>query len=501
MDTLEELLKGVTTLPTPPAIALKIIEEVKKDKFSINDFARIISNDPSLTAKILSVANSSFYGLTSKVESIERAVSILGLEALKNIALSFVLVKGFKKDTTDGFDHDLFWRRSITAATCTEIMSARLNIKREDTFVTPLLMDVGVLVMYLCRPEDFLKVLVEKKTSRITMYEAEMDVFGFDHQAVGSAILKKWGLPADIYEPIAHHHNLNGTPPEIQDFVDVLMISDMVSSVYHSDRSTETYAELSGLLLAKFNLDDTEANELIDKVAEKTAEILESFDIDTGNIRPYSEILQEANEELGRLNLSYEQLVMELRQEKKKVESLAHDLKLANEKLRNLVFQDELTGLSNYRCFDDYLDKELSRAERYTSKLSIIVADIDHLKKINDDYGHTQGDLVLRSIAAMFEGRMRRPDTVARYSNGKFAFILPETDIKGAAIFGERLRKLVEEKEIKMDKETVKVTVSLGITTYNPMDGKKTKDEIMDGAERALYNSKKSGRNKLSIIT
>jgi diguanylate cyclase (GGDEF)-like protein len=166
-----------------------------------------------------------------------------------------------------------------------------------------------------------------------------------------------------------------------------------------------------------------------------------------------------------------------------------------------LVFQDELTGLSNYRCFDDYLDKELSRAERYTSKLSIIVADIDHLKKINDDYGHTQGDLVLRSIAAMFEGRMRRPDTVARYSNGKFAFILPETDIKGAAIFGERLRKLVEEKEIKMDKETVKVTVSLGITTYNPMDGKKTKDEIMDGAERALYNSKKSGRNKLSIIT
>jgi diguanylate cyclase (GGDEF)-like protein len=479
---------------------VRIIQEIKRDKSSINELAKIISFDPALTAKILKVANSSFYGLPYKVDSIEKAVNILGLEALKNIALSFVIVRGFKRNSRDEFNHELFWKRSLTAAVSAEMITSKLGQKREDTFVTSLLMDIGVVVMYLSRPNDYLKVFDEKRTSGISTFEAERNVFGFDHMDVGSEILKKWGIPENIYLPIAYHHKKDGCPPQLQNVVETLMLSDISSSVYHSSKSIEKFGELRQLLQNKLNISDTEVRQFIDSIADKTMEILSTFEIEASEMKPYSQILEEANEELGKLNLSYEQLVMKLKQEKMKVESLAKELKKANEKLRELAFRDELTNLYNYRYFRELLDREIHRAERYSHVLSLIMIDIDHFKKINDTYGHPQGDIILRSIASMFEKVIRKSDTPARYGGEEFVIILPETDLKGAVIIAERLRKLVEDSEIDIGGQRVKVTISLGVTMYNPTKNKKTKEDIIDAADRALYNSKQTGRNKLSII-
>jgi diguanylate cyclase (GGDEF)-like protein len=500
MDTLNFLLKDIATLPSLPAIAVRIIQEIKKDTSSINELAKIISFDPALTAKILKVANSSFYALPYKVDSIEKAVNILGLEALKNIALSFVIVRGFRRSSRDEFNHELFWKRSLTAAVSAEMITSKLEQKREDTFVTSLLMDIGVVVMYLSRPDDYLKVFDEKRTSGISTFEAERNIFGFDHMEVGGEILKKWGIPENIYLPIEYHHRRNGCPPELQDTVEILMLSDISSSVYHSSKSIEKFGELRQLLQDKLNVSDAEVRQFIDSIADKTAEILSTFEIEASDMKPYSQILEEANEELGKLNLSYEQLVMQLKQEKMKVESLAKELKKANEKLRELAFRDDLTNLYNHRYFRELLDREVHRAERYSHVLSLIMIDIDHFKKINDTYGHPQGDIVLRSIAALFEKVIRKSDTVARYGGEEFAIILPETALKEAVVIAERLRKVIEEVEIELENQNVKVTISLGVTTYNPTKGRKTKEEIIDAADRALYNSKQTGRNKLSIV-
>jgi HD-like signal output (HDOD) protein len=236
MDALQSLLKGVATLPSLPSIAMRIIQEVKKDTSSLNELAGIISVDPALAAKILRLANSSFYALPYKVDSIGRAVNILGLEALKNIALSFVIVRGFKRKRIDEFDHEHFWKRSITAAVSAEMIAAKIGIKREDTFVIPLLMDIGVCVMYLSRPDDYLKVINKKRISRATTYEVEREVFGFDHAAVGSEILKEWGIPEDIFLPVGYHHKKEECPSEYREIVDVLMLADLSSSVYHGNK-------------------------------------------------------------------------------------------------------------------------------------------------------------------------------------------------------------------------------------------------------------------------
>jgi diguanylate cyclase (GGDEF)-like protein len=499
-DSLDSLLKGVATLPSLPAIALRIIQEIKKDKSSLNDLANIISYDPALTAKILRIANSSFYALPYKVDSIERAVHILGLEALKNIALSFAIVKGLKRNLVDEFDHELFWKRSITSAVSAEMIASKLNMKREDTFVTPLLMDIGVLVMYLIRPDDYLRVVNKKRATNIPTCEAEASVYGFDHQDVGSEILKKWGLPESIYMPIAYHHKRKDCPPELKAVADILMISDMVSSVYHGKKSSKKFNESKQLLQDKLHMTEADVSEFVDLIADKTVEILTSFELDAGDMKPYSQILQEANEELGKLNLSYEQLVMELKQAKEMAEKLAVEAWEAKERLREVSIKDGLTNLYNHKHFQDTMDKEMPRAERYSHVLSLIMVDIDFFKKINDTYGHPQGDIVLRAIADVFEQIVRKPDTTARYGGEEFAIILPETDIKGAVTLAERLRQMVEKLELKLGDKSVKVTISIGVTTYDPSRGRKTKAEIIGAADKALYNSKKTGRNKLSIM-
>src|SRR5215471_18719052 len=182
--TIEDLLKDTIRLPSPPVIAVRILDAVKKDDFSLGELAAIIQTDPALTARILKVANSSFYCLPHKASSIEKALSVLGMNALKNIALSFVIASGMKKPGDDNFDFDFFWKRSITAAVAANLVASLVNHRNDDTFITSLLQDIGVVIMYLCRPDDYLMVRQDKQISGLPIEVVERQVFGFDHQEV-----------------------------------------------------------------------------------------------------------------------------------------------------------------------------------------------------------------------------------------------------------------------------------------------------------------------------
>lgn len=499
-ERVQRLITDQLSLPSPPAIAVQILNAMQKDDVSLHDLARIISADPALTAKLLRIANSSLYSLPNKITSIERALTVLGINVIKNIALSFAIAGNLQGHQQDSFDFNYFWRRSVTSAVAAVLLTTLLQRKDEDIFVTALLHDIGVLISYLCKGEEYSRLFNERVASGIPLVELERQKFGFDHQLVGATLISTWGLPASIYGPMQYHHEYANAPEQFKMTAEVLSIAGRLSAIYNEKDSARQVRLLQEELTARFNLKTEQVRELVDDVAKETIEILKTFEIDSGDIRPFSQMLQEANEQLGQLNLSYEQLVLELKEAKEKAERLAGDLREANSRLKELVFRDGLTGLYNHRYFQETLEKALLHSQRYHTFFSLVMFDIDFFKKVNDLYGHPIGDLVLINIAGTAAAAVRTSDIVARYGGEEFAVILPETDQSGLKVFAERLRRSIEKMATETEGKKINVTISLGGVTFIPGMVKITKKILIDTADKALYASKENGRNRITVL-
>lgn len=160
-----------------------------------------------------------------------------------------------------------------------------------------------------------------------------------------------------------------------------------------------------------------------------------------------------------------------------------------------LSITDELTGLSNRRCFDNTLEKEFLRALRYNNKLTLVMFDIDHFKTVNDTYGHPCGDYILKEVANAALQTFRKTDTVFRFGGEEFVVILTETDIKQSEIPLERFRKTIETLDLTYQNQQINITVSIGACQLDQSIG--NKEEFLQKADNALYDAKNSGRNKV----
>lgn len=180
------------------------------------------------------------------------------------------------------------------------------------------------------------------------------------------------------------------------------------------------------------------------------------------------------------------------------LEELQQALEETNEQLRLLSAMDGLTGLLNRRRFDEILEEEWQRCLRDSSPLSLLIVDIDHFKRYNDNYGHIMGDNCLKRVSReLADSLQRHVDRVARYGGEEFTVILPTTDSDGAMQVAHRMRKNVEALDIEHCASGVceAVTISVGVSTVVPGAGTSS-NLLLDSADKALYRAKKSGRNK-----
>jgi diguanylate cyclase (GGDEF)-like protein/putative nucleotidyltransferase with HDIG domain len=497
---IQQLITKEINLPSPPAVAVQILSTVQNENSDFSKLTKIIASDPALTAKMLQIANSGFYALQKKVTSIDRALTVLGTNIIKNIALSFVITTEMRTQNSSGFDINKHWRHSVTTAVAAELLANQLGQKNEDIFATALLHNIGMPVISAQRSDKYSQIVKTTEPTSHEIVNEENQAFGFDHQQVGALLIKHWGLPERVAEPIKYHHCPDSAPDKFQLTAHIISFAERIASIYTGSECAVKVRELQSDLFEHFCLDENSVRSLLDQVAENSIEILNTFEIDPGDMRPYSQLLQEANEELGKLNLSYEQLVIELKEAKEKSERLAKELGDANSRLNNLVYTDSLTGLYNHRYFQENLTIELSRAHRYNFSVSLIVFDIDYFKKVNDTYGHPAGDQVLKNIANAIKATIRPSDIVARYGGEEFAVILPQTDISGIKIFAARIRRCVEGVITEYEDKKIMVTISLGGTTFSPNQPEITKDVLFETADRALYISKNNGRNQVTIL-
>lgn len=174
-------------------------------------------------------------------------------------------------------------------------------------------------------------------------------------------------------------------------------------------------------------------------------------------------------------------------------------ISVENITLYELVTLNRMTNLYNHHYFHIRLTEEINRAKRYNHALTIIMADIDHFKRVNDTYGHQEGDAVLISFADLLKTMIRKTDIVARYGGEEFAIILTESDIEKGQIVAEKIRKSIEKKEfVTHDKVKHNITVSFGVASLNNSKPE-TEFELIELVDHALYQSKRNGRNRVTL--
>lgn len=171
---------------------------------------------------------------------------------------------------------------------------------------------------------------------------------------------------------------------------------------------------------------------------------------------------------------------------------------LLYKKIQELAITDSLTKVFSRRYLLERLDEEIERSGKFKYSLSFLMLDIDHFKEYNDRYGHLVGDAILKEVANLIKEGIRQIDLVGRYGGEEFSIILAETGRDQASFIAERIRQAIESRNISVYDENLKVTVSIGISVLS--DSYKTASTLIDTADKALYQAKEAGRNKVCIL-
>jgi len=167
------------------------------------------------------------------------------------------------------------------------------------------------------------------------------------------------------------------------------------------------------------------------------------------------------------------------------------------ERIQRQAITDGLTGLCNHKTFYEVLEKELWRSRRYGGQISLIMADIDNLKKINDVYGHHAGDKVIREISRKIKESIRQIDTAARYGGDEFAVILPNTSLNDAIVVAERMVEAIGHSQTSWEKERIALSISVGVGQY---DANSTPEDVTRHSDEALYVAKQAGKNTVKVF-
>ncbi|HHM05767.1 MAG TPA: HDOD domain-containing protein [Gammaproteobacteria bacterium] len=203
-----ELVAGTVEIASLPEVFLRVNEMIDSPRYSAADIGKVIGQDPALSARLLKIVNSAFYGFPSQIDTISRAITIVGTRELRELILATSVIKVFKGIPNDLINMDEFWAHSICAGLAARALAAERGERVvERFFVSGLLHDIGALLIYAKLPELAREALLRSHHHGLPLQVAEQEVMSFDHAAVGLEILRKWKLPEHLQEVVACHHN------------------------------------------------------------------------------------------------------------------------------------------------------------------------------------------------------------------------------------------------------------------------------------------------------
>jgi putative nucleotidyltransferase with HDIG domain len=227
---LNTIVKSVDQIATLPDITARVVQAAEDPRNNAFELLKIVSYDPALAAKILKVVNSSFYGLPVQITSLGRAIALLGMNAVKNLAVASSISTMFRGgEICRGLEASDLWNHSIAVAVCARELARGMKLEAaEEAFLVGLLHDVGLLLEHQLYPEQLREICDESRAGTHAFRDLEHQRLGFDHAQLGGAVAQRWKFPAGIAAAIRHHHDPTQAPAEQRSLAWLVYVADTV---------------------------------------------------------------------------------------------------------------------------------------------------------------------------------------------------------------------------------------------------------------------------------
>lgn len=261
----EQIVARLKNLPALPTVVCELLASFSNEAMDVTQLSRQISWDQALTARLLRVANSSFYGLQSRVATINEAVVLLGFRAVRSMVLAVSVSSLFRADHCPGFDAAAYIRHCIGVGLAARALAQQTGRNADLAFTAGILHDIGELVLASCFAEAYSQALAYREEHDCPMVVAERDILGIDHAAVGGLLADAWHFPASLHSAVAEHHAPSAATAD--SLADIIHVADAIAhglGVAHSDK--EMVLPVDQTAWQRLNLDSEKLADILPQV-------------------------------------------------------------------------------------------------------------------------------------------------------------------------------------------------------------------------------------------
>lgn len=477
--TIERVL-SCQRLPSLPAVALRVIELTTSKDVRIQDIADTITNDQGLSSKVLRTVNSSFYALRKPCSTINGAIVMLGLNAVKTLALGFSLASSIAKKGNDGFDYQSYWRRSLLSGVGAKCVAVEARCGNdEECFLGGLLQDVGMVALFQSLAEEYLAVLGKAGSDHRQLVKHEMSDLELSHAEIGAMLVSRWKLPPELVMPVRFHERPTAAPPEYLRICQAVALGNIVHDVM--------VAAEPGVALKRFytraqewmSLSNAQCDAILKRTQEGSKDIGRLLDIDAASLPSTADLHDRATAQLSRITIPLND--------------------------NDAGMNDPVTGLPNRDSFNRNITTAYELANGGAS-FAVAMFAIDGFAQFE-----AMNPLVGQGLMAQVASRLadhfhNAGGALFRFDDYRFAALLPKCERLHAARLAEEGRALIAQGPIHIHPPgltamSIDATLSAGVAC---VDGASiirltNADALIDTTLRALASAQSSGHNMMRV--
>jgi diguanylate cyclase (GGDEF)-like protein len=436
----------------------------------------------------------------------DRALNYLGLKSVRSLVLSLSLPTMRLQTSTDPRLND-WWKASVAGAIVARELAVKLGRPDpEDDMVSALLSDLGVFVLQQMFPVEYAPIVAQPPdVLAYRQCDLEEEHLGLNHADVSAFILGRWRLPEDITESTRFHHRPAAAAGHVRAVAErslVVYLATRAAQLQIAPNSQPALLqEVLTLACDRFGLSEAKFLEFLEPLNRKIDEFSAILQLDVGSLAHYPTVVANATVELIQLTLESNAEAPKLREEKKQADRELLRWRRIAHSLRREATRDRLTGAFNRAHFDEALEQQFREARRRGTALGLLFIDLDGFKGLNDRFGHAFGDQALKDVSAALRRGVRADDVVARFGGDEFCVLARDTCPEGLPALANRVWRDLSRLLVRHDGTATPVTASVGAAVCVPRRLRQTAAEFLAAADRAMYDAKAAGKNKVHVLS